>query len=559
MKNTFALIISLAFNFLLLYFLTFVLCLSVASLAMEEKSPAGEDLASYEGKYPKDLFNKTVVVDGESIGRVAKETDELIVVFGDSDNSRFDVPKSKIVIAGSSVTISEPLAQYAVDRDAPLPEGKSIRASAEEIRQVAGEVIEEGTLPIPEDGQPSAIGEEARAIVDGVKSSVGYEIEQAGKVVKEKLAVAGEAVVSGAGVEEAASKVAGEVKNLARQGAQITKEKISVAQNTVDSSLSAENILKAEQQARNQTTEADLGSYEGKYPKDLFKKTVVSANDQNVGYVAKETEDLIVVFSDNDSSLRFDIPKSEIALEGGSVVVNEDLLFRYRTRRESPLPKGRALRASVEEIRIAAAEQAEIEEKKAMTPDSVIEEGRYLSTTPRPQTTRVSRPEGYVDTEMEIVKQMKRAVSELKEIIIAGTKVAKKKAKEAQEAAAEKQAEMDAESISHMGSLALTFADSFEDVLSEIRTRTYADQVKIYTGFLKLMDQQRDLVLARRDMAARLKDSVNVSVVEKGDIETPKLGSPPELPETLDDNKTTKRKTTRKKKRITKSSRTSVA
>ncbi|HEX2614387.1 MAG TPA: hypothetical protein VHL10_02770 [Nitrososphaera sp.] len=524
---------------------------------MEEKSPAGEDLASYEGKYSKDLFNKTVVVDGQSVGHVAKETDDMIVVFGDSDNSRFDVPKSKIAIAGGSVTISEPLAQYAVDRDAPLPEGKSLRPSADEIRQVAGEVGEE-TLPVPESQPPSAIEEKVREVVGEVKSSVGYEIGQAGKAVKEKLADTGEAIVSGAGVEEAASKAAGEVKDLTRQGAEATKEKLSVSQNMAESSLSAENTLRAERQAQSQTTEADLGSYEGKYPKDLFRKAVVTANDRNVGYVAKETEDLIVVFSDTDSSLRFDIPKSEIALEGGSVLVNEDLLFRYRMRRDDPLPSGKALRASAEEIRAAAAGQAQVEEKNRTTPEAIIEEGSYLSTTPRPETTHVSRPEGYVDTEAEIVKQMKRAVSELKEIIIAGTRVAKKKARQAQEAAAEKQAEMDAESISRMGSLALTFADSFEDVLSEIRTRTFADQVQIYTGFLKLMDQQRDLVLARRDLAARLKDSVSVPVVEPGDMDAPKLGAPPKLPETIDD-KTTKGKTTRKKKQTTKKSRTSVA
>ena len=523
---------------------------------MEEKTPAGEDLASYEGKYPKDLFNKTVVVDGQSVGRVAKETDDVIVVFGDSDYSRFDVPKSKIAVAGSSVTISEPLAQYAVDRDAPLPEGKSLRPSVDEIRQVAGEVGEE-TLPVPESQPHSAIEEKARAVTDEVKSSVGYEIGQTGKVVKEKLASAGEVIISGAGVDEAASKAAGEVKDLARQGAEETRKRLSISQNMAESSLSAENMLRAERQAQSQTTEADLGSYEGKYPKDLFRKGVVTANDRNVGYVAKETEDLIVVFSDTDSSLRFDIPKSEITLEGGSVLVNEDLLFRYRMRRDDPLPSGRALRASAEEIRAAAAEQAQVEEKKHTTPDSVIEEGRYLSNTPRPQTTRVSRPEGYVDSEAEIVKQMKRAISELKEIIIAGTKVAKKKARKAQEAAAEKQAEMDAESISRMGSLALTFADSFEDVLSEIRTRTFADQVQIYTGFLKLMDQQRDLVLARRDLAARLKDSVSVPVVEPSDMDAPKLGTVPKLPETIDD-KATKRGTTRKKKQTTKGSGTSV-
>ena len=102
-----------------------------------------------------------------------------------------------------------------------------------------------------------------------------------------------------------------------------------------------------------------------------------------------------------------------------------------------------------------------------------------------------------------------------------------------------------------MGNLAMKFADSFEDVLSEIQTRTFAEQEQIYTGFLKLMDQQRDLVLARRDLAARLKDSVSVPVVESSDMQ--KLKAPPELPETVDENSravtSTKRKSTPRKKK----------
>jgi hypothetical protein len=298
-------------------------------------------------------------------------------------------------------------------------------------------------------------------------------------------------------------------------------------------------------------TGTDLGSYEGKYPKDLFNKTVI-VNEQAIGRVAKETDDVIVVFSDTDSSTRFDIPKSEISTAGASVIANEDLLFRYRTRRDAPMPEDRALRASVQEIRSAGAEQLEIE-KKSTTADSIMEEGKQLATVPRPETTSVSRPEGYIDTESEISKKMKSALAELKEIVMAWTKVAKKKAKQAQETAAEKQAEMDAESISRMGDLAMRFADSFEDVLSEVRTRTYAEQVQIYSGFLKLIDQQRNLVVARRDFAERLKDSVSVPVVEPGDMDMRKLEAPPELPEDLSENRTlTERKdttATRRRKR----------
>src|SRR5215210_6978755 len=532
---------------------------------MEKDAPTETDLGSYEGKYPKDLFNKTVIVNEQAMGRVAKETDDQIVVFSDSGNLRFDIPKSKITLSGGSVMVGEPLEQYAVDRDAPMPEDRSLRPSAEEIREKAGEIpvasekyssAEEPTLPI-EERKPSMAEEKVRDAATEVKSSVGYELGQASKTVKEKMKDAGEAVVN-VDVEGAARQAAGGIKDLAQAGAEAAKEKIVAAQSSTEAGLNVENMMKFEKESKQSSTETDLGSYEGKYPKDLFNKTVV-VNNQPMGRVAKETDDVIVVFSDTDSSIRFDIPKSEISTAGASVIANEDLLFRYRTHRDAPMPEDTALRASVQEIRTAAAEQLEIE-TKSTTADSIMEEGRQLATLPRPETTSVSRPEGYIDTESEISKKMKSALAELKEIIVAGTKVAKKKARQAQENAAEKQAEMDGEAISRMGDLAMRFADSFEDVLSEIRTRTYAEQVQIYTGFIKLIDQQRTLVVARRDFAERLKDSVNVSVVEPGDMETSKLEAPPELPEELEGNRTPPERkstdtttTTRRKKRTSSS------
>jgi hypothetical protein len=538
---------------------------------MEKDAPTETDLGSYEGKYPKDLFNKTVIVNEQVMGRVAKETDDQIVVFSDSGNLRFDIPKSKITLSGGSVMVGEPLEQYAVDKDAPMPEDRSLRPSAEEIRQKAGEMpaanekyssVEGPTLPI-EERKPSMAEEKVRdaatmaeeKVRDAateVKTSVGYELGQASKAVKEKMKDAGEAVVN-VDVEGAARQAASRIKDVAQTGAEAAKEKMVAAQSNTEAGLSVESSMKIEKELKQPSTEADLGSYEGKYPKDFFNRTV-TLNDRPIGRVAKETEEIIVVFSDTDSSIRFDIPKSEISVAGASVIANEDLLFRYRTHRDAPMPEDRALRASVQEIRAAAAEQLEIE-KKSTTADSIMEEGSQLATAPRPETTSVSRPEGYIDTESEISKKMKGALAELKEIILAGTKVAKKKAKEAQESAAEKRAEMDAEEISRMGDLAMRFADSFEDVLSEIRTRTYAEQVQIYTGFIKLIDQQRTLVVARRDFAERLKDSVNVPVVEPGDMETRELKAPPELPEELEgdkslpEHKSTTTTTTRRRKR----------
>ncbi|MFL6477463.1 MAG: hypothetical protein ACJ707_01410, partial [Nitrososphaera sp.] len=510
-----------------------------------KQSSTDADLGSYEGKYPKDLFNKTLIVNEQAMGRIVKETYDQVVVFSDSGNLRFDIPKSKIALSGGSIVLGEPLEQYAVDKDAPMPEDRALRASVQEIRQKAGDIPEGPTLPVEEkDGptlpveerKPSIVEEKVKDAATEVRTSVGYELGQASKTVKGKMRDAGEAVVN-VDVEGAARQAASRIKDLAQAGAETARGKITTAQSSRDAGLSVESSLKIEKELKQPSTEPDLAAYEGKYPSDLFNKTV-TLNDQPIGRVVKETDEVIVVFSDADSSIRFDIPKSEIAVAGGSVIANEDLLFRYRTHRDAPMPEDRALRASAQEIRAAATEQIEIEKKDTTTADSIMEEGKQLATVPRPETTSVSKPETYIDTESEISKKMKGALAELREIILAGTKAAKKKAKQVQETAAERRAEMDAEAISRMGDLAMRFADSFEDILEEIRTRTYAEQVQIYTGFIRLIDQQRTLVLARRDFAERLKDSVNTPMVEPRDIKTSVLGSPPELPEELEGNKT---------------------
>jgi hypothetical protein len=86
---------------------------------------------------------------------------------------------------------------------------------------------------------------------------------------------------------------------------------------------------------------ADLASFEGKYPKDLFNKPVVASDNQTlIGHVAKETNELIVVFSESDRKVRFDIPKSEITFTGSSVVMNNTVdIQKYKVYRDIPLPQ----------------------------------------------------------------------------------------------------------------------------------------------------------------------------------------------------------------------------
>ena len=88
------------------------------------------DLAAYERKYPKGLFNKGVRILNEGhVGHIMKETEDNIVIFGDY-SYRFDVPKSRIKEVGRNVILnmdfSELASKYKVDRNAPLPTGEPI-------------------------------------------------------------------------------------------------------------------------------------------------------------------------------------------------------------------------------------------------------------------------------------------------------------------------------------------------------------------------------------------------------------------------------------------------
>src|SRR5919112_4275041 len=335
-----------------------------------------------------------------------------------------------------------------------------------------------------------------------------------------------------------AKKVANVIRKSLGSGAKAAEKKVLEAQDLIDAKqveteeqLAAKNISKMEDLAKQPNNDGDLASFEGRYPKDLFNKSVLSNDKQTlIGHVTKETDRLIVVLSDSDNS-RFDIPKSKITVDGGSVVLNHSdvSLLHYKVDREAPLPEDKSSRPTAKETYHTNKEievEEEPKEKQAKEEsniqttraDALIKESQQLANRPRPATTTVgvSKPESYHYDESEIVKKVKHAASDLKDIISSAAKIAERKVKEVREAEEERQVERDAENISKMGELATQFTNSFEDVLSEIRTRTYAEQEQIYLGFLKLIDQQRELILARKDLASRLKASVRKPVVVLG-------------------------------------------
>ena len=167
-----------------------------------------------------------------------------------------------------------------------------------------------------------------------------------------------------------------------------------------------------------------------------------------------------------------------------------------------------------------------------------------LAATAASATKHISMPKY---REEEIIKKMKLAASEFKDIVVfgakaakSGAKAAKQKIEEKQELEAEKQAQKDAEKISKMGGLATQLTNSFDNILFEIETRSYAEQEQIYKGLLKLMNQQQKLIKARRDLATKLKGSDKPDVNENrkeakehsilGRNEEKQLPKEPELP-----------------------------
>ena len=343
-------------------------------------------------------------------------------------------------------------------------------------------------------------------------------------------------------LEKTAKKVSDVIRKSLGSGAKAAEKKVLEAQDLIDSKqvgteeqLATENVAKFENLAKQPNIDGELASFEGRYPKDLFNKSVFSNDKQTlIGHVTKETDSSIVVFSDSDNS-RFDIPKSKITIDGGSVVLNHSdvSLLQYKVDGEASLPEDKSLRPSAKE-RFHTTKETKVEEEikekqdkeeiniQTTTADALIKESQQLANSPRPATTttvRVSKPESYHYDESEIVKKVKHAASDLKDIISSAAKITERKVKEIRESEEERQAERDAENISKMGELATQFTNSFEDVLSEIRTRTYAEQEQIYLGFIKLIDQQRELILARKDLATRLKASVRKPVVVLGGSE----------------------------------------
>ena len=279
---------------------------------------------------------------------------------------------------------------------------------------------------------------------------------------------------------------------------------------------------------------------------DVIKHDTRSIDDVDLGKVKGLYEPFIVIERGTINKEKLYIPKSLIEKYDAGVLylgITEQEAKDTYARESPPTEDEIKLIDTITENRIMASRRSgiEITEREVGSEGEGEEEQRQLSKTEETKmmvgkkvkefkenliattsSTNISTPR---INEEEIIKKLKQAASELKDILISGAKVAKKKIKEGkditeekikeqQEAAEERKAENDAKKISEMGDLAIKFSSSFDDILSEISlTRTYAEQEQIYKGFIKLIGLQRKLLVARKELAAKLKDSVQEPVV----------------------------------------------
>ncbi len=256
---------------------------------------------------------------------------------------------------------------------------------------------------------------------------------------------------------------------------------------------------------------------------EIINQDTRSIDDANLGKVKGLYEPFIVIERGTLSKEKLYIPKSLIEKYSANALylsITEQEAKDTYTRESPPSEDEIKQMETITENRILASRKNNIE---------IAEQQEVRQVERQRQPPR--------NEEEEIIKKLKQAANEFKDLVISGAKVAKEKIKEGkdvtqekikeqQDAAEKRKAENDAKEISKMGDLALQFSTSFDDITSEISlTRTYAEQEQIYKGFIKLVQLQRKFLVARKELAAKLKDSVDkpLIIIKNNDIKEPQL------------------------------------
>lgn len=120
------------------------------------------------------------------------------------------------------------------------------------------------------------------------------------------------------------------------------------------------------------------------------------------------------------------------------------------------------------------------------------------------KTVRKSKTNVKIEDYDLIVNSLKDATTSFKDVILSISK----KAQEIRDKAEETftvGAKRDARDIQALGSHVENVAKGFEDTMTEIKKRNYADEEKLLKGYKKLLEEQINLINARIELVKRLK------------------------------------------------------
>jgi hypothetical protein len=120
------------------------------------------------------------------------------------------------------------------------------------------------------------------------------------------------------------------------------------------------------------------------------------------------------------------------------------------------------------------------------------------------KTVRKSKTSVKIEDYDLIVNSLKDATASLKDVIFS----IGKKAQEIRDKAEETftvGAKKDARDIQALGSNVENVVKGFEDTMTEIKKRNYADEEKLLKGYKKLLEEQINLINARIELVKRLK------------------------------------------------------
>jgi hypothetical protein len=120
------------------------------------------------------------------------------------------------------------------------------------------------------------------------------------------------------------------------------------------------------------------------------------------------------------------------------------------------------------------------------------------------KTVRKSKTNVKIEDYDLIVNGLKDATTSFKDVILSISK----KAQEIRDKAEETftvGAKRDARDIQALGSHVENVAKDFEDTMTEIKKRNYADEEKLLKGYKKLLEEQINLINARIELVKRLK------------------------------------------------------